>query len=78
VIFSNAVLHWVLDHCMVFESFYDLLVPNGQLLIQRGGYGNLQKSLVFDSTKDLPEFSKYFSEWKIDRNYVKTKEKKIF
>jgi hypothetical protein len=54
------------------------LVPNGQLLIQRGGYGNLQKSLVFDSTKDLPEFSKYFSEWKIDRNYVKTKEKKIF
>ena len=75
VIFSNAVLHWVLDHRKVFESFYDLLLPNGQLLVQCGGHGNLQKTLsVFDSVKDLHEFSKYFSKWKFDRNYAKPKE----
>ena len=75
MIFSNAVLHWVLDHRKVFESFYDLLLPNGQLLVQCGGHGNLQKTLsVFDSVKDLPEFSKYFSKWKFDRNYADSKE----
>jgi trans-aconitate 2-methyltransferase len=75
VIFSNAVLHWVLDHHKVFENFYDLLLPNGQLLIQCGGYGNLQKTLsLFDSVKDLPEFSKCFPEWRFDRNYAKPKD----
>jgi trans-aconitate 2-methyltransferase len=75
VIFSNAVLHWVLDHRKVFENFYDLLNPEGQLLIQCGGYGNLQKTLsIFDAVNDLPEYSKYFSEWRFDRNYAKPKE----
>lgn len=77
VIFSNAVLHWVSDYHKVFKNFYDLLNPGGQLLVQCGGYGNLQKTLlVFDSVKGLPEFSKYFSEWQIDRNYAKTEETK--
>lgn len=75
VIFSNAVLHWVLDHPKVFESFYDLLLPSGQILIQCGGYGNLRKTLsVFDSVKDLSQFNKYFSKWIFDRNYAKPKE----
>ena len=75
VIFSNAVLHWVLDHHKVFKSFYNLLLPNGQLLVHCGGHGNLEKTLsVFDSVKDLPEFSKYFSKWKFDRNYADSKE----
>jgi trans-aconitate 2-methyltransferase len=75
VIFSNAVLHWVLDHHKVFERFYDLLNPEGQLLIQCGGHGNLQKTLsIFDSVKDLPKFSEYFSQWKLDRNYAKPEE----
>ncbi len=25
VIFSNAVLHWILDHHRIFRNFYDLL-----------------------------------------------------
>ena len=75
VIFSNAVLHWVLDHAKVFESFYDLLLTSGHLLVQCGRYGNLQNTLsVFDRVKDLPRFSKYFSKWRFDRNYAKPKE----
>ena len=75
VIFSNAVLHWVIDHYRTFENFYGLLNPGGEVLIQCGGYGNLKKTLsVFDAVKELPEFGKYFSEWKIDRNYAKPAE----
>ena len=47
IIFSNAVLHWILDHYKVFKNFYDLLLSNGQLLIQCGGYGNLQKAYIY-------------------------------
>ena len=50
VIFSNAALHWVHDHTRVFQHFWKMLNCNGtrkrQLLIQCGGYGNLQRILV--------------------------------
>ena len=53
IIFSNAVLHWILDHHKVFKNFYNLLNPKGELLIQCGGFGNLKKTIsVFDTVKD--------------------------
>ena len=65
----------VLDHRKVFKSLMICYFPSRQLLIQFGGYRNLQKTLsVFDSVNDLPEFSKYFSEWRDDINYAKPKE----
>lgn len=71
VIFSNAVLHWILDHHKVFSNFYDLLFENGQLLIQCGGYGNLQKAIsVFDIVKESLEFKDYFSNWKNKWNFA--------
>src|SRR5215207_5274253 len=36
VIFSNAALHWILDQEGVFSHFWQLLKPNGQLLIECG------------------------------------------
>ncbi len=75
VIFSNAVLHWVIDHHKAYENFYRLLNPGGEILILFVVFGNLKKILsVFDAVKELPEFGKYFSEWKIDRNYAKPAE----
>ena len=69
VIFSNAVLHWILDHPRIFKNFFDLLNHNGQLLIQCGGYGNLRKAIsIFDKVKDSERFKHYFKEWK-DRWY---------
>jgi trans-aconitate methyltransferase len=65
IIFSNAVLHWILDHYKVFKRFYELLVSNGQILIQCGGHGNLQKAIsIFDTIKGSAEFTEYFSKWK--------------
>ena len=40
VIFSNAVIHWILDHTTLFKHFWDLLLPKtdndkgGKILIQ--------------------------------------------
>jgi trans-aconitate methyltransferase len=65
VIFSNAVLHWVLDHPKIFSRFFDILNHNGQLLIQCGGYGNLRKAVsVFDKVKDSENFRHHFKDWK--------------
>ncbi|MDQ6724332.1 MAG: methyltransferase domain-containing protein [Thermoproteota archaeon] len=72
IIFSNAVLHWILDHYIVFKNFYDLLLADGQLLIQCGGYGNLQKDIsTFNIVKDSAEFKAYFSKWKDQWNFAK-------
>ena len=37
VVFSNATLHWILNHKKVFERLWQILNPQGQLLIQCGG-----------------------------------------
>ena len=60
VIFSNAVLHWISNHRKVFEHFWQILKPNGQLSIQCGGYGNLTKTLyVFNKVRKSLEFCNY-------------------
>lgn len=40
VIFSNAVLHWVVDHRAVLRSIAGSLRPGGRVLLQMGGKGN--------------------------------------
>jgi trans-aconitate methyltransferase len=65
VIFSNAALHWILNHQKLFNTFFELLNQNGQLLIQCGGYGNLKKAIsIFNKIKDSEKFKDYFKEWK--------------
>ena len=61
VVFSNAVLHWIPNHRKVFDRFSKILNPDGQLLVQCGGYGNLAKSLdIFDRVRNSPGFCNYF------------------
>ena len=40
VVFSNAALHWVIDHNPVLSGIYEALKPGGRLLMQMGGRGN--------------------------------------
>lgn len=67
LIFSNAALHWVLDHNRLFTHFRALLNDDGELLIQCGGEGNLRSTLSIieklriDRTR---KFEKYFFHWK--------------
>ena len=61
VVFSNAVLHWISNHRKVFGHFWQILKPNGKLLIQCGGYGNFTKTLpVFNQVRKSQEFCNYF------------------
>ncbi|HET7642722.1 MAG TPA: methyltransferase domain-containing protein [Nitrososphaeraceae archaeon] len=61
VVFSNAVLHWILNHKKVFERFCQTLNCDGQLLIQCGGYGNLAKTLsILNKVSKSKEFYNYF------------------
>jgi trans-aconitate 2-methyltransferase len=42
-VFSNAVFHWVLDHDALFASLHGVLRPDGRLVAQCGGAGNLDR-----------------------------------
>jgi len=65
VIFSNAALHWILDQQKILSYFWQLLKPNGELLIECGGHGNLEKilSLIF-KIMHSDQFKTYFADWK--------------
>ena len=41
-IFSNATLHWVTDYNGAIESMYNSLRPNGKIVLEFGGKGNVQ------------------------------------
>jgi len=41
-IFSNAVLHWVLDKEEAIDCMYSCLRRNGRLVLEMGGKGNVQ------------------------------------
>ena len=61
VVFSNAVLHWILNHKKVFECFWQILNPDGRLLIQCGGHRNLAKTLsIINKVSRSKEFYNYF------------------
>lgn len=45
-IFSNAVLHWVLDKEAAIECIYRNLRPGGRLILEMGGKGNVEEILV--------------------------------
>jgi trans-aconitate 2-methyltransferase len=41
--FSNAVFHWIPDHDVLFARIFDALRPDGLLVAQCGGKGNLAR-----------------------------------
>ena len=42
-VFSNAVLHWILDQPTVTEKMYQALRPGGRLVVELGGEGNVRQ-----------------------------------
>lgn len=71
--FSNAALHWVIDHRKTFQNFLEMLKSMndssdnvvGQLLIWCGGDGTLQQTITFlERITHLDSFKAYFADWK--------------
>ncbi len=46
VAFSNATLHWIIEHQLVLKGVYRSLDKNGRLLFQMAGKGNAQEVLA--------------------------------
>ena len=77
VIFSNAALHWILDQEGVFLHFWQLLKPNGELLIDYGGHGNLERPLsVIFKIIQSEQFREHFANWKQSWYFPKSDETK--
>ena len=61
IVFSNATLHWILNHKKVFERFWQIINSGGQLLIQCGGHRDLAKTLsILNKVSKSKEFYNYF------------------
>lgn len=75
VIFSNAALHWILDQEGLFLHFWQLLKPNGELLIEYGGHGNVDRPLsVIFKMMQSDQFKEHFVDWKQSWYFPKPEE----
>lgn len=64
LIFSNAVLHWVIDHRPVLKNIYHCLKPGGRILLQMGGKGNAANILtVLDEMRLENKWKSYFMDF---------------
>jgi trans-aconitate 2-methyltransferase len=64
VIFSNSALHWILNQESLFSHFWQLLKPNGELLIEYGGHGTLERPLsVIFKIMQSEQFKGHFANW---------------
>ncbi len=71
LIFSTATFHWIKDHDRLFRRLAGVLKPNGRLVAQCGGEGNISRA-----TKAVGEvirqerFRGYFGGWQDDKYYA--------
>ena len=64
VVFSNATLHWVLDHAPVLQGIHRSLKCGGKALLQMGGRGNAAQVIaVAESVIASREWRGYFEEF---------------
>lgn len=61
VIFSNATLHWILDHKPVLQGICKSLKRSGRVLLQMGGRNNAYEvEIIMKILINKEEWSKYF------------------
>lgn len=60
-VFSNACLHWIIDHKSVLEGIKRCLKPSGKVLLQMGGLGNAKTVLeALDDIIKESQWAKFF------------------
>jgi trans-aconitate 2-methyltransferase len=71
VVFSNAVFHWIADHERLFAGLRAALRPDGSLVAQCGGEGNVdewQRAVAAASRR--PEFAPHLGGWSGPWNFA--------
>jgi trans-aconitate 2-methyltransferase len=63
LVFSTATFHWILDHDRLFQRLRAALRPDGRLVAQCGGEGNVaEHARVIATVAARPEFAGHFGE----------------
>ena len=66
LVFSNAALHWVMDHGPVLQGIARALKPGGWALLQMGGKGNAAQIVeVMEQVTAGDQWREYFSGMKM-------------
>ena len=77
-IFSNATFHWIRDHDALFAALARALQPNGRLVAQCGGRGNIDRfRRQADEVAAQEPFRPYFSDWEGPWNYAPAGETEV-
>jgi trans-aconitate 2-methyltransferase len=64
IVFSNAALHWVIDHQPVLDCLYRALAPGGRMLLQMGGRGNAASFVeVVESITHQTPWAAFFNDF---------------
>ena len=62
-IFSNATFHWVPDHERLFAKLFAALRPGGQMEVQFGGQGNVEKFIsAIETVAAEPDFADHLGD----------------
>jgi trans-aconitate 2-methyltransferase len=71
LIFSTAAFHWIKDHDRLFERLARAVKPNGRLVAQCGGEGNISRvTQAVGETLRQERFRGYFEGWEDDKYYA--------
>lgn len=71
VVFSNAALHWVINHKPVVDGLFRSLRPCGKILLQMGGKGNASDVLtVLSEIQSYPEWQPYFEGFEFPYSFL--------
>ncbi|HEY6580615.1 MAG TPA: methyltransferase domain-containing protein [Rubrobacter sp.] len=71
LVFSTATFHWIKDHDRLFERLARVLKPQGRLVAQCGGEGNISCATeAVGETMEKERFRGYFEGWKDDKYYA--------
>lgn len=74
-VFSNATFHWIRDHDALFAALARELKPDGRLVAQCGGRGNIDAfRAAADEVAAETEFASYFGGWQRPWNYAGAEE----
>ncbi len=71
LIFSTATFHWIWDHDRLFENLARAIKPDGRLVAQCGGEGNISRATrATKETMEEERFLDYFVGWEDDKYYA--------
>ena len=79
IVFSNASLHWVIDHLPVLKGIKKSLKPSGKILLQMGGTGNAASIFeVLDKLLKDERWSRFFKDFSFPYGFYSPEEYKVW